>query len=956
MKSRKEDIRLMDTVICRTPVFGFNENIEQCWPFLKGIIKESSPQFSQVIDGTGHAQINSANEKVAFSIWKYFNRARYRATPFGNFAAVSLVPVSSGKVTPPLIINKKMDSLYYTDWAEKDVYLQNLKKLVAASEYFRANATWYRVGSEVRYIKRIDTQFELAAVTDFPELSALLNACKSKLTRSEIYELMGNEFKIDKKVIDDMLYQLVGCQLLLTNKQPNITGEDYFKRIQLNQLSTSINYIIAERQVKSGGFDISITRNLSEYLFFMKDFTPTYKNENLTTFAQKFSKKFDQKAMPLGIAIDPEAGIGYGNMAQELLDPELSSVLRNLANKKNTATQFSYTPQHRFLLNKLMKGQTICLEEFEKTNSGDNVSALPNTFSVMFSSFDGSPVIENAGGCTANSLLGRFTLGNEQAEDLGKSITAIEEKANPGVMFFDIAYQAEKRVDNVNRRQQLYEYELPILTWSCSEVPLSLDDIFVIVRNGEIILWSERHNKRLVPRLASAYNYTRSDLAVYRFLCDLQHQNLKTDLTLNLQQFFPGLDHYPRVMYKSIIVSAEMWRLDPKALFPAGSSKTKNMDALREWFQLNNVNSHFKCGNGDQTLCFNPGNAQDMDAFITFCNQSTAQDIYIKEASINEADMIADEQGNKYIPQYIANFFHEQCIYKSVDLSAMANPKGPIVKNTYYPGDEWLYFEIYCHPLRSNQVLNECINELISQYKHLLQKWFFIRYADPAYHIRLRLQLVDVSMANMVMDALRLIIEPLCADGLVSDIQVKTYHRETERYGHERIELVEDFFCHDSQYVLRMLSKGKTPYQLYPLTLQWMNDLFELAIEDISHRMELVKTITDNFSREFAIGNEDYKAINRLFEKLKTEQGNYGSPGKQKFSKQYSEAFAKVINRCITPSEKAGMPADLVHMHINRIFYTDQRMHEAILYQYLLKLIKTREFHPVEKPELLSAL
>src|SRR6202012_583014 len=90
MITRKEEIRLMDTVICRTPVFGFNENIEQCWPFLKGIIKEASPQFSQVIDEMAHTQIGAANEKVAFSIWKYFNRARYRAPPFGNFAAVSL--------------------------------------------------------------------------------------------------------------------------------------------------------------------------------------------------------------------------------------------------------------------------------------------------------------------------------------------------------------------------------------------------------------------------------------------------------------------------------------------------------------------------------------------------------------------------------------------------------------------------------------------------------------------------------------------------------------------------------------------------------------------------------------------------------------------------------------------------------------------------------------------------
>ncbi len=103
--------------------------------------------------------------------------------------------------------------------------------------------------------------------------------------------------------------------------------------------------------------------------------------------------------------------------------------------------------------------------------------------------------------------------------------------------FFDIAYQAEKKVDNVNRRKQLYPYELPILTWSESDNPLDLNDLLVTIEQQEVVLKSKKLDKRLLPRIASAYNYTRSDLAVYRFLCDIQSQGILTNLSFKLRDF-----------------------------------------------------------------------------------------------------------------------------------------------------------------------------------------------------------------------------------------------------------------------------------------------------------------------------------------------------------------------------------------------------------------------------------
>lgn len=136
------------------------------------------------------------------------------------------------------------------------------------------------------------------------------------------------------------------------------------------------------------------------------------------------------------------------------------------------------------------------------------------------------------GGVTATSLLGRFTMASEQLEDLALQITADEQFHNPDVIFFDIGYQGEVLVDNVNRRKSMFNYELPILTWSEHKNILNVNDLFVTIRNNQVVLFSKIYNKRVISRLGSSYNYTRSPLTLFRFLTELQAQSIKTNFYL----------------------------------------------------------------------------------------------------------------------------------------------------------------------------------------------------------------------------------------------------------------------------------------------------------------------------------------------------------------------------------------------------------------------------------------
>ena len=773
--AKPTSLQLMPDVICRTPAFSPADQLNDHWPVLKQMIREASPTFFHIIAELSYKELTQASEKIQHTVWKYFNRARYRATPFGRFAAISVLPVSAS----PTILQRESIVRNLTDWTEKDNLLEDMQELIKASGLFRSNATYYELGKEVRYVRNINGQFELAAVDVFPELMTMLALCSERsVAREEICGQMRTRFGFAGNSVNSLLEQLVNRQLLITERFPNITGRDYFKRLQLPVPQTKI-YSLSTREVKSGGFNPIPLRLVPEYIDFIKDFIPENKSSHLEAFSREFTRKFEGKAIPLALALDPEAGVGYGDMIQSTTQGEWSSLVESLQSRETPRMPFNFNAEYKFLLNNIAKGETIQLETFERKKS-DNGSALPNTLSVMCRYWRGQAIIENAGGCTANALLGRFTQATNQIMLLGKQITAIEERANPGTLFFDVAYQAEKNVDNINRREMLYGAELPILTWSCHSSAIALADILVTVKQGEVILWSKQDGKRLVPRIASAYNYKRSDLALYRFFCDLQHQGLRSDLNFSLPDFLPGLDHYPRVVYKDLIISPADWKFD---------NRIKDLGQLKDWLRQNRINFMFRCGRSDQTLCFDPEKDIDLEAFIQFSKQTPEQELYISEALIDEVSDVMDEDGKPYAAQFIAHYFHEKTIYKTYPIT-VTSPEAPV----YFPGSEWLYFEIYTHPSRADEVLSCFIRPFIIKHKKVLRKWFFIRYTESGPHIRLRLQLKDITTGYQLNNDLLKQLQPLCTNGLIADVQLKTYRPETVRYGVGRMQLVEAFF------------------------------------------------------------------------------------------------------------------------------------------------------------------
>lgn len=930
-------LNIYPITLCRAPIFSSHAAIEEVWNDIKNYIEEASPAFFEHIKNYHSHELNSLEPKARFTLWKYFNRACFRPTPYGNFATFSLVPIAKEEGKPLFL--KQLPIIHrFPDWSEKEHIHLEPSFLLTKATYLCANTSAYHCGKQIRYISFVKGTFELSEVNSTKLISATLTFCHQQRSLKDVQAYLRKKHQLDEADVTFLLEQFIELQLMFTDLHPNIIGREYFERISHTVSAKNEDYLIAERRLAAGQLHEKSLHILPEAVKFLCKYLPSRNKTSLNDFRDRFISKFEYQEIPLLTAIDPELGITYMDFEQESGQDNLVGDLKKEAYSPAIATAQPLNDLYKFILNQLWKQEPVQLENF----SGPEITPqlpLANTLSSIVTFCDDLLITQQIGGATANSLLGRFSMASDAVTALGKEFVKIEEEANPDVLFFDIAYQAEKHVDNVNRRKSIYNYELPILTWTESKQVLALDDLMLSVVGDELILHSLKHQKRVVPRLASAYNYTRSDLTIFRFLSDLQYQGLNQAVSVNLEQILPGLAAYPRIQYKNLVLSAAKWRV-PEELC---QYKTLPLAALEVWMQRTGMDAHkyFKCGNGDQTLCFDSEKEADKIAFLNFCRNKSG--LYAEEAFIPAHPLLKDEQQQPYLSEFIVHLTHQQKIYNPYhNRSATVEKAKHAVPSVFLPGGEWLYFEIYCHVSRANTLLQFTLKKFLVSQKDKINSWFFIRYDTPSSHLRLRLQLKAEHEGYEVMAQLSKALQPAVMSSVVSDLQIRIYRRENNRYGASRIALVERFFWKNSELIIALLKHQYSTAELYALSLSFIAQLLSGASYSLQQQIALAEAMSAAFDREMKIGTEGHKKINKSYKEFIHDRQNGGirlHPNKELL--KVMDAALEAISGTHS-GEKQSMLTDLFHMHVNRLFYTQQRMHELVIYHYLAKILKTR--------------
>jgi thiopeptide-type bacteriocin biosynthesis protein len=108
-----------------------------------------------------------------------------------------------------------------------------------------------------------------------------------------------------------------------------------------------------------------------------------------------------------------------------------------------------------------------------------------------------------------------------------------------------------------------------------------------------------------------------------------------------------------------------------------------------------------------------------------------------------------------------------------------------VVHRTFSPGSEWLYVKLYTGLSSADDLLLGELSVFVAAAREegWIDRWFYIRFGDPSWHLRLRLHGDPDRLAGSVLPALRDALRPAFQDGRLWRMQVETYEREVERYG-----------------------------------------------------------------------------------------------------------------------------------------------------------------------------
>lgn len=960
------------------------------------------------------------DERLVLTLYKYALRMSSRSTPYGLFAGFHTGRIWAGATqlalgTGPVRKHARLDMNYVAELTRQvaaDPALQAGLRLFVNTSLYKSAQTYRYYEYRVRNKRR---HYYLVALNASPYLDQVLAAARPGATRAELLALL-TEAGVSAERGTAFLNRLVEAQALVSELEPTVTGPEFYNCLiakvaalhpahpQLPALreiaallggeATGVAAYQAVQEVIQASFPAATSKDLiqtdlhlnlahnalsqaavgalSAELSELAGLYRTPGPPDLKAFAKSFVERYETQEIPLLEALDSEAGLGYGPAAGSKANhtPFIDSLR---VPRQPAAAQVAWTAYRQLVFRKWQErpagsAAPVVLTPADLAALAPATPArLPATLYAMgsFVAAD-APALDRGeftfqlaycAGPGAMPLLARFAHADDALAAHLQAVAAREQAAAGDALLAEIVHLPDARVGNVLQRPQLRAYEIPFLGQAAvpAEQQIPVSDLLVSVQQGRVVLRSKRLNKVIQPRLTSAHNY-RNGLTVYRFLCDLQHQDDSFSVlwdwgALAAEPFLP------RIEYKRIIVRRAQWQLPATAHAEVAAVGTDaaapaRLAALLARYHLPR---QVMLAEGDNELL--------LDFDCPLAAPLLAQRLKKGGVMLTEfvhdptSRLLTDAQGDSYLHEVIIPLAGPGAAPAAAVPARPAAPVAEAVQRAFAPGSEWTYLKVYCGAKWGDKLLTThlrpCLDELEAQ--GVAQKWFFIRYNDPHNHLRLRI-LHDGQPASLarIMQALHQALAGLQQERIVQAMQYDTYYRELERYGAATMEFSETVFYHDSRAVVQFLDllageEGERYRWLF--ALRGVDEMLTAFGLSLPTKLRLAEQLGLSFFREF---NGDASLTHQLNDKYRAvsrELAGFLDPAQDTAYTEDAVAVFAERGAALAAAFEALPPAlaeaaqlllpSYLHMFLNRIFLANQRLHELVVYHYLGKHYKS---------------
>lgn len=861
--------------------------------------------------------------------------------------------------------------------------------------------------------------YSLTAVNVSEYTSLILRVSTGGITIRQMADALlehGSSRLTEQRVLS-FINGLIDMQFLVSELTPVVTGEDFAERLfrrlgalqGTEQVCSLLGLILSQLRDDSGGcyqadrtarqlanpgnqetiqtdlcfnmasvrINETVIREIRNTGARLQQISKLFRIDPLAEFKKRFSDQYEYREIPLVQALDTDTGIGYslatnGNveplpllnrlvMPQQVKKPEfvfdefVQMVYEKMKHHlKSGVAEVRITDDD---IDRLLKDHPDPVPEAESSFSLGNLVAssqeeLDRGNYRFFARHINAPY--------ASKILARFSCADPQLRSYLTAIMKAEEECNPDVIFAEIVHIPEDtRLTNIVMRPRLRAYEMPFLCQSATDAEFSIpaSDLLIKIRDGRIVLRSQRLDKEVQPRLTNSHNYV-GGLPLYKFLCDLQFDGIRQGFKWEWK-FLAGEPFLPRVTYRKFIISKAKWNL--KQLSPAESNPEEHIDRLRAIYK---IPRYVVIAADDNELLI------DLDS--PFCRKHLLAELKKKSVILTEflalpgQCPVKDEAGS-YAAEIVipAGAVIPGAVIPDSPSRSYEPVAQPVIKRVFLPGSEWLYIKLYA----SNRTLEHILGDVIYPFaadlmeNHVIEKWFFIRYNDPESHLRIRFYNASAGKdwIALILGRLETLLAPWMEEGLLVRQTLDTYQREIERYGASTMELCEQLFYTDSRAVAALASmiEGAEGEDI-----RWKAgfcDVHALIADfglDLQERCEFTQRMYKSYHQEFnnvpgekqlilsRSLNDKYRTVSPvltpLLENVSLSDELSLVANLFRDRSVANEAIVGRLKAVIAAGTGSGklpleLLSSLIHMSVNRLFLTRQRVHELVLYHHLNK-------------------
>jgi thiopeptide-type bacteriocin biosynthesis protein len=430
----------------------------------------------------------------------------------------------------------------------------------------------------------------------------------------------------------------------------------------------------------------------------------------------------------------------------------------------------------------------------------------------------------NLGAQAAGRNLGRFAdLLGGQAEDALAAVAAAEIESSPGDLHAELVYLPRRgRSANVTIRPRAYEHEVVVGTMPAVDpqraIPLA--ELLVGVREGRFYVRWPRARGLLRVHAGHMLNSYGAPAAC-RFL-----EEVARDERMMISSFDWGpaaeLPVLPRIEVDRIVLSPAQWRIDTAArdahLDPDDGSFHER---LAEWRTAWMVPHHVYLSVADNRLLL------DLDALAQA--EQLRQELrrlpdggalVLQEPLPGPEHAWLEGPEGRHLCELVFPL-----VQRTAEPSVAAEPatlaRAAVVapgprERVRPPGSEWLYMKLYGPRDGEDELLAGALRDFghFAANSGLAERWFFVRYADPEPHLRVRFGGNPERLLGDLLPRVCVMTNELIAEGSCLRVSFDTYDREIERYGGlAAMDAAEAIFATDSGAVVDMLqlARGDLP-------------------------------------------------------------------------------------------------------------------------------------------------